>query len=193
MHDSIGADRFDIVAVAFDESAEASRPWVEAADPRLRYQVVVDTSHVVAERYGIDNVPTTVWIDEDGMIAKPPSIAMGDARFKDFTQLDSSIHHAALRRWVHEDEAPDLGPLRAGMKPRTEEQQLALAHRRVAAWLHSSGRDDACARHLARAAELSPMDWTIRRGGLPLLGGDPFGAEFFEFVQEWNEAGRPGY
>lgn len=155
--------------------------------------MVVDTAHVVAERYGIDNVPTTVWIGEDGTIVKPPSIAMGDDRFQAFTQLDSSIHHDALRRWVETDEPPDFGPLRAGVKDRTAEQQLALAHRRVAAWLHDAGRQDACARHLTRAAELSPMDWTIRRGGLPLLGGDPFGPEFFEFVKEWDAAGRPGY
>jgi hypothetical protein len=64
----------------------------------------------------------------------------------------------------------------------------------VAAWLQARGRVDAAARHLAAATELAPWDWTVRRGGIALTGGDPFlGDEFLAFWEQWDNEGRPGY
>ena len=166
-----------------------ARPWVDAADPALRFPVVVDTAHVTAERFGITNVPTTLWVDESGTIVKPPSIAPADDRFREFSGIDSSVHHDALRRWVVHGESPTVRDSPA----RTADEQLALAERRLAAWFQQRGDLDAAARHLARAAELAPFDWTIRRAGIGLRGGDPFGQEFFDFWQEWDAAGKPGY
>jgi hypothetical protein len=182
-----------IYAVSLDHDPDAARPWVEDADPPLGYPVVVDTAMVAAERFGITNVPSTVWVDEGGRIVKPPSVAPGDDRFRDFTELDSSVHHDALRRWVLDGEPPDLAALGTTARGRTPDEQLALAERRVAAWLQRHGRPEAAARHLARAAELAPWDWTVRRAGIAMQGGDPFfGDEFLAFWQEWDAAGRPG-
>lgn len=178
------------MAVSLDDDAEAARPWLDEAD--LTFPSVLDVNHVVADWFGIVNVPTAVWFDEQGDMVRPPTIAPGDDRFREFSGVDSAVHHDALRRWVVEGEI-DRALLQRWSQPAAEAPALARAHRRVAAWLHRSGRDDAAAPHFAAAAELAPDDWTIRRGSMPLQGSDPFGDEFFAFAVEWDERGRNSY
>ena len=148
----------------------------------------MDPAHVTAERYGITNVPSVVWVDEDDRIVKPPTIAPGDDQFREFTKIDSEQHHDLLRAWVREGRLPES----AGTEPpqRTDAEQQALAERRVAAHLQRHGRTDAAAAHLARAQELAPWDWTVRRGGIAMTGGDPFLGE--EFTLVLGGVGRPG-
>jgi peroxiredoxin len=177
-----------LFSVALDDDPEAARPWIQAAAPT--YPVAVDTGFVTAERYAIRNVPSVVWVDEHDRIAKPATIAPGDDQFRDWTGIDADRHHDALRRWVHEGTVPDA-PAPA---PRTDDDQRALAERRLAQWCFGAGRRAAATTHLERARALAPWDWTIRRGGIQLKGGDPFlGEEFLAFWQEWDAAGRPGY
>lgn len=180
-----------IVTVSLDNTAEAARPWVTEAG--LTVPALLDADHRTSELFGIVNIPSTVWFDEDGEMVRPPTIAPGDDRFRDFTRIDSSIHHDALRRWVVDGEPPDPELMRRWSQPEARDQAAARAHRRVAAHLARTGRDDLAVEHFDRAAELAPNDWTIRRGSMPLRGKDPFGTEFFEFVGEWQQAGAQGY
>jgi peroxiredoxin len=183
----------DIVSVAMDDSAAAAKEWVDAADPTPTFPVLYDREHLLGELYGITNVPSVVWIDEDDHIVRAPVIAPGDDEFKDFTNIDSTVHHEQLRRWVRTGEVPeDEDGVRARQQAPTGAEQLARLERRVGAALARDGRTEAAERHFARAYELAPMDFTIRRGTLPLRGEDPFGTPFFDFYAEWEAAGRPG-
>ena len=49
------------------------------------------------------------------------------------------------------------------------------------------------ARHFARAGELAPHDFTIRRGTMPMRGIDPMGPQFREMLGAWVKAGNPYY
>ena len=148
LQDELADTGLKLFSVALDADPEDSRPWIEAAAPT--YPVAVDTAHVTAERYGITNVPSVVWVDEQDRIVKPPTIAPGDDQFVDFTKIDAEQHHDLLRAWVRDGVLPESA--QADAVERTDDEQLALAHRRIAAHHQRAGRTDAAKRHLADRA-----------------------------------------
>ncbi len=95
----------DLVAVALDDDEERVRHWTGKAD----LPPVLDPDHRLSDVFGVVNVPSTVWLDEEGRVAKPPTIAPGDDQFKDFTEVEAERHHEALRQWVREGVVPDSG------------------------------------------------------------------------------------
>jgi hypothetical protein len=184
-----------LIAIALDEDLDAILHWARDDPPSsLRYPLLVDRDLRVAELYGILNVPTSVWIDEEDNIVRPPALAWADDAYREFHGIDSSVHREALRRWVVDGIAPLNGDaIRDQQWLPTPELQAGRAERRLAVHLLRDGRPDAANRHFERAIELAPEDWTIQRGSMPLRGEDPFGPAFFAFYQRWEAAGRPGY
>jgi hypothetical protein len=181
-----------VITVALDKSAEDARPWIEAAAPT--HPALIDPLHAVAELYNIVNVPTSVWIDERGRIARPNDVAFGSDTFRGLTGVDSARYLDAVRAWVR----GEAGPLPAGrvrdLQPRpTAEHQAARAEFLVGQWLHARGRGAAAERHFLSAGELAPHDFTIRRGSMPMRGLDPMGPEFRAMVADWAARGHRYY
>src|SRR5438093_3281814 len=64
----------EVVTVALDVGGqEAAGPWIDLAKPR--HPSLIDETHLLDELLGIVNVPTGVWIDEEGTIVRPPEPA----------------------------------------------------------------------------------------------------------------------
>jgi hypothetical protein len=181
-----------VITVALDRSPDDPRPFVEAAAPT--HPALVDVEHRIADLYHVVNVPTGLWIDERGRIVRPNDAVFASDAFVAMTGRPSGPHLDALRAWVRDGTLPfdDEGVRRRQTLP-TADEQLARAEWSLARHLHAAGRAEAAERHFARAGELAPLDFTIRRGSMPILGRDPMGADFVPLFEEWIAAGRPYY
>jgi peroxiredoxin len=193
LHAELADDGFTVMTVALDKSPEDARPFIEAAQPT--HPSLIDSEHRVADLFGMINVPTAVWIDADGTIARPSDVAFGDDTFKELTNFESGPYLDEVRAWVRDGAMPfDREEARRRLLLPNADEQLARAEFALAWHLHKAGRTEAALRHFERAGALSPDDWTIRRAAMPIQGIDPMTSpEFLELFNEWSERGRPYY
>ena len=182
----------EIVTVALDTGgAEAARPWIERAKPE--HPSLIDRAHIVDELFGIVNVPSGVWIDEAGLIVRPPETAYPQrpafldrpvpadaapevaARIAEVKKLrvEADKYLAALRDWVERGAASRyaLSPeevLRRS-RPRPLEEATAAAHFALGQHLHRAGRPEAAVPHFREAHRLQPDNWTYKRQAWTLV------------------------
>jgi len=158
----------------------------------ITYPVLLDREHLLSDIYAVSNVPTVLWIDENDRIARPNGVAFGVDMFVELTGIPAEPHMQAVREWVHTG-AIDVSPadLEGAVDDLSEDEMAARLEFRIAAHLRREGDEEAAASHFARAAELAPFDFSVRRAAMPLQGVDPFGEEFFALYEQWQAAGAP--
>ena len=186
--------RLEVVTVALEaRGASAARPWIEKAQPT--HPSLIDERHVLAA-LGIVNVPSGVWIDEGGVIVRPPETAHPRRpAFKDQTipadatprererietvkalNADAERYVAALRDWIAVGAAsryalsPDEVVRRS--RPRPLSEATAAAHFALGQRLHASGEAALATEQFKEAQRLHPTSWTYRRDAWAIAGPD---------------------
>jgi hypothetical protein len=158
--------------------------WSRKAAPT--FTCLIDEEHVVAELYGMTNVPMAVWIDEEGRIVRPTEPPGASDHFRrmdpgtyaipdeDAAALEHNRRRYvdALRDWVEKGAASehvlDAAEVRRRMRRPDERDVRAGAHVRVARLLYQRGDAEAAKRHLRTAVELRPDRWDLRRQAMVL-------------------------
>ena len=176
----------------------------KAAPPA--YPCLIDERHALGELYGIINVPTAVWIDEDGMIVRPPEVPGATDAFRSMNlqtreipreraedgRIRRQVYVDALRDWIERGKASQhvLSPdeVRRRMRGVDPNASLADAHFRLGVWLAQHGERDAGQRAFAAAVRLEPESWRFRRQQIvlsdPALTGQLAATpEFWQAVQ----------
>ena len=73
LYEELSGQNFIVIAVAMDSREGDALPWIETARPS--YPTLIDREHLMAELFGVVNVPQAIWIDEAGRIVRPAEAA----------------------------------------------------------------------------------------------------------------------
>ena len=177
------------------------------------YPCLIDESHQVAELYNMVNVPTSVWIDEQGRIVRPPEAAGTSDVFRymnreTFTippdaaaqgKRTKSIYVEALCDWIEKGEssrhALDADEVRRRMSGMSADESKAAAAFRLGVWLTKQGHAEDGQRLMDESVRLRPENWSFRRQKIVL--SDPALTGQFAATPEYWEAvmaiGEEGY
>ena len=206
----------EIVTVALDaRGSETAGPWIEKAAPE--HPSLIDEAHVVDALFGIVNVPSGIWIDEDGIIVRPPEPAHprrpayldravpvdASPAERERIELVKALHVeaeryvAALRDWVERGGesrfvlSPDEVIRRS--RPRPIDEATAAAHFALGQALHARGARAAAIEHFREAHRLQPTNWTYRRDAWSLAGADRDSVYGTSWVNEVKREGVENY
>ncbi|MCA1831628.1 MAG: tetratricopeptide repeat protein [Actinobacteria bacterium] len=174
------------------------------------------------ELFGVVNVPTWIWIDEDGMIVRPPEPAWpGKAMYRELlkgTSLDDldpylketleetrkfrpqmDLYPVALRDW-----ATNGAESRYALTPehvvgrssaRSPEVARAAAHFEIGQHLIRIGKPDDAVPHFREAHRLQPENWTYKRQAWSMAHPLQGPTDYYEghWVKDVREIGYENY
>ena len=185
--------------------AEAAGPWIDRAG--TTHPALIDATHVLGELLGIVNVPSGVWVDEDGWIVRPPepafpwrprqpdeellaqlpAVTAEQLRESQKIRIKPERYLAALRDWVARGGesqyalAPDEVVARS--RPRGEEPARAAACFELADHLRRAGHGSDATRWFREAHRLDPDNWTYKRQAWSLA--DPLQGPTDDYDSDW--------
>lgn len=207
----------EIVTVALDSAGpDAARPWVERARPQ--HPALIDERHLLGELYGVVNVPSGVWIDETGVIVRPPEPAFADypdwedggagpatdyhrrtVELEEQLLVEHEKYLAAVRDWVRLGPAsryalPPEEVLRRS-RPRGRAESEAAAHFELGTHLQQLGHAADAVGHFKEAHRLQPDNWTYKCQAWSFVSPDlgPSAEYDTDWVSEVERTGVDAY
>ena len=178
----------EIVSVAQDTNGiKDAGPWITAAKPT--FTALIDEQHVVSKLYNMVNVPTGVWINEQGRIVRPNEVAFVDDRFKTFTGLDSEPYLNALKDWVEKGDksayAMSEETLRDRLNQNDPKAVMASAEFGLGEHLYKQGHLTEAIPHFKTAQQLNPKSWNYKRQAYALSDAKrDYGTTFADEVEK---------
>ena len=170
VYEELKGQNFELISVAQDTGGEeAAGQWFDRAKPT--FTQIVDENHVISTTYNMVNVPTGVWINEEGMIVRPNETAYSsntklNLRGKELKSRGAD-YVAALKDWVKNGAESDyaLSPEEVAKRvgPRTNEQALAEAEFQLGNYFHEQGDEEKANARWESAQKLRPESWNYHR------------------------------
>ena len=185
---------FEIISVAQDTGGEADAgPIFDAAN--VSYTEIIDVNHHISALYNLVNVPSGVWIDEEGRIARINEGTYAKTHMNGAFGTDEYV--PIVRDWVangaDSEYVWDSERVEGSIIERTPEAERAQPTFRLGSYFFQNDNDEKAEQYWTLAQELDPTSWNYLRQDLLYEEGGSAGPEWQQRRQEVESNGGSYY
>lgn len=174
IYEELKDQNFEIISAAQDTGGEAAAgPIFDKAN--VTYTALIDVNHTISSLYNLVNVPSGVWIDEEGQIVRLDEGTYTKSAKVLGNTIGSDDYVPALRDWVKNGaDSPHIWSkekIASQIRQRTPDETLAEPNFKLAAYFYQHGDMERAGKYWDKAQELNPDSWNYHRQDWSFLEG----------------------
>ncbi len=166
VYEDIDDDNFVLISAAQDTGGEkATGKIFDAA--KVTYTAIIDEDHTISTLFNLVNVPSGIWIDEDGQIVRINEGTYAAKHKLGTFEFGTDAYVPAVRDWISKgaDSAFVWSPeeVARNIIQRTPDAQRAEPAFKLGVYFHRQGNEDLANRWWEESQKLNPDSWNFHR------------------------------
>lgn len=179
IYEELKSENFEIISVAQDTGGEEAAGYI-FDDANVSYTDIIDVNHQISSLYNLVNVPSGVWIDEQGKIMRINEGTYAKEHMNGAWGTNDYV--PIVRDWVKKgadsEYVWDRDKVRESIVQRTPEAERAQPAFRLGGYYFTNDNDEKAEQYWTMAQELDPTSWNYLRQDLLYEEGGSAGPEW---------------
>ena len=179
IYEELKSENFEIISVAQDTGGEEAAGYI-FDDANVSYTDIIDVNHQISSLYNLVNVPSGVWIDEQGKIMRINEGTYAKEHMNGAWGTNDYV--PIVRDWVKKgadsEYVWDRDKVRESIVQRTPEAERAQPAFRLGGYYFTNDNDEKAEQYWTMAQELDPTSWNYLRQDLLSEEGGSAGPEW---------------
>lgn len=166
IYEEIDDENFVIISAAQDTGGEGAAGGVFDA-AKVTYTAIIDVDHTISSLYNFVNVPSGVWIDEEGRIVRWNEGTYAAQHKLGTIEFGSDLYVPALKDWLAKGADSEYvwtpEEVAAHIIPRTDDAEKAEPTFKLGVYFQQQGDEERANKYWEESQRLNPDSWNFHR------------------------------
>ena len=166
IYEELKDQNFEIISFAEDTGGEEAAGGVFDA-AKVTYTAIIDVDHTISSLYNFVNVPSGVWIDEEGRIVRWNEGTYAAQHKLGTIEFGSDLYVPALKDWLVKGAESEYvwtpEEVAAHIIPRTGDAEKAEPTFKLGVYFQQQGDEERANKYWEESQRLNPDSWNFHR------------------------------